>query len=68
MAMINFDPEKCVHCGACTAVCTPAALRFGDDGCTLVYDENNCEDCGSCVKACPLRAIQVNTSVRWLYA
>ncbi|HHT04832.1 MAG TPA: 4Fe-4S binding protein [Hydrogenispora sp.] len=68
MAKINIDQEKCVHCGACTAVCNSAALRLGGDGCTLTFDENRCADCGSCVKACPLRAIKVSTAVRWLYA
>lgn len=68
MAKINIDQDKCVHCGACTAVCPPAALRLGGEGCTLTFDATSCEDCGSCLKACPLRAIKVSTPVRWLYA
>ncbi|NLC53747.1 MAG: 4Fe-4S binding protein [Firmicutes bacterium] len=68
MAKIDIDRGKCIHCGACTAVCASSALRIGGDGCTLLFDEKRCEDCGSCVKACPLRAIMVSTPVRWLYA
>ncbi|HHT48944.1 MAG TPA: 4Fe-4S binding protein [Firmicutes bacterium] len=68
MSIINIDRVKCVHCGACTAVCAPAALRLSGPEATLVFDEECCEDCGSCLKACPLRAITLNTSVRWLYA
>ena len=68
MAKICINREKCVHCGACTAVCATAALRLGGTESTLIFDEKSCVDCGSCVKACPLRAINLNTAVRWLYA
>ncbi len=68
MSKIKIDRERCVHCGACTGVCAPAALRLGGAGAMLIFDEESCVDCGRCLKACPLRAINLNRAVRWLYA
>ncbi|HBL36508.1 MAG TPA: hypothetical protein DD734_07035 [Firmicutes bacterium] len=68
MAKICINQDRCIHCGACTAVCATTALRLGGAESTLTYDENSCVDCGNCIKACPLRAIGINTEVRWLYA
>ena len=68
MSKIKIDRDKCVHCGACTAVCAPAALRLGGTEATLIFDEECCVDCGSCLEACPLRAINLDREVQWLYA
>ncbi|RJQ53009.1 MAG: 4Fe-4S dicluster domain-containing protein [Actinobacteria bacterium] len=56
---ISLDEEQCVDCGACTAVCKPAALRLEAGTAKLVFDKDKCVFCGACVKACPLRIIEV---------
>lgn len=55
---ITWDKQECVNCGACTAVCTTAALRLQDDG-TLAFDDSRCTACEMCVQACPLRILRV---------
>lgn len=57
MSKLNIDKEKCVHCGACTAVCNKGALYLEVKNWTLCFDELLCINCNACIKACPLRAI-----------
>jgi ferredoxin len=54
---IRVNEEKCVHCGACSAVCVVDALYL-DTKAMLVFDKDKCIDCKLCVKACPARAIE----------
>lgn len=51
---ILFNKEKCIDCGACTAVCSGGALKLDKDA-KLVYDSDQCVLCGLCVHACPLQ-------------
>jgi ferredoxin len=55
---ILFDKEKCVECGACTAVCSSGALTLDKDA-RLVYDSNECVLCTLCVRACPLQLFSI---------
>ncbi|MBE6039243.1 MAG: 4Fe-4S dicluster domain-containing protein [Anaerofustis stercorihominis] len=54
---ISIDFDKCVHCGACTAVCVVNALEMGKD-CKVTYHGERCLECMLCVKACPQRIIK----------
>lgn len=54
-SVIHYE-EKCVHCGACTAVCPSGALSINVDS-ELKFDNEKCVLCGYCIKACPMRAI-----------
>lgn len=54
-----FDEEECIHCGACTAVCSPRALSL-DAQARLAFDISLCVVCGLCVQACPLRLFAVS--------
>lgn len=54
-SVIHYE-EKCIHCGACTAVCPSGALSFDKDW-MLQFDMEKCMLCGHCIKACPTRAI-----------
>ena len=56
-SVIRFE-EKCIHCGACTAVCPSGALKMNPDTWELEFDMNECMLCGHCVRACPARAIK----------
>jgi len=54
-----FKQETCIHCGACTAVCSPKALSM-DSSAKLVFDVSLCVVCGLCTQACPLRLFEVS--------
>ena len=56
-SVIRFE-EKCMHCGACTAVCPSGALKMNQDTWELEFDMDKCLLCGHCVRACPARAIK----------
>jgi len=53
------NEEECIHCGACTAVCSIEALHFNPDRWKMEFDAEKCLVCGLCVQACPLRIIEV---------
>ena len=55
---LTFAEKECIHCGACTAVCSPRALTLDTDA-HLVFDVSLCVVCGLCVQACPLRLFAV---------
>jgi len=55
-SVVEVDENKCVSCGACTAVCAVGALEMTDDW-SLVHHDDKCLECMLCVKACPMRAI-----------
>jgi len=48
----RVDPEKCIHCGACSKVCKM--------GCDPVKNANSpeCIRCGKCKNLCPVNAIE----------
>lgn len=55
-SVVEIDREKCVDCGACTAVCAVNALEM-DENWELVHHEDKCLECMLCIRACPTRAI-----------
>ncbi len=54
---ISRDDEKCVHCGACTAVCRVEALAIERETMEVMFHPENCIACGFCKKACPVNAM-----------
>lgn len=54
-----FELQACIHCGACTAVCSSRALSM-DSEAKLNFDVSLCVVCGLCVHACPLRLFEVS--------
>jgi len=54
--VVQHDPDKCVNCGACIALCPTKAFSF-DKNNKLVYDEEKCVLCKICIDACPRRAL-----------
>lgn len=56
-SVIRYE-EKCVHCGACTAVCPSGALVMNQETWELEFYMDKCLLCGHCVRACPARAIK----------
>ena len=55
---IKIDKDRCIHCGACTAVCFSGALLLDRTNWEMVFDSEKCVMCGLCVTACPLRIIR----------
>jgi L-aspartate semialdehyde sulfurtransferase ferredoxin len=56
---IELEEDKCIDCGACTAVCQPRALKVEAPSWELALDKDRCILCGFCVDACPLQLIKV---------
>lgn len=57
---INFQQDKCVDCGSCTAVCFAGALQLDQINRNLIFNPDKCVVCGLCVKACPLSLFSIN--------
>lgn len=55
-SIVEVNQDKCVACGACTAVCAVGALEMDADW-NLVHHDDKCLECLLCVYACPVRAI-----------
>ncbi|HEY3313784.1 MAG TPA: NIL domain-containing protein [Bacillota bacterium] len=54
---VSWDRDRCIDCGACTAVCPSGALSLDQKDWSLVFTPADCFVCESCLKACPMRAI-----------
>lgn len=55
--MIKRDEKKCVHCGACTAVCRVDALVINRETMEVEFHPDKCVACGLCRQACPVDAM-----------
>ena len=56
---ITRDENKCIHCGACTAVCPTGALHIKRPEMEVLFDTDKCSGCELCVVVCPARAMEV---------
>jgi ferredoxin len=54
---ITKDEERCVHCGACTAVCRVDALAIDRETMEVKFYPEKCVACGLCKLACPVKAM-----------
>lgn len=53
---VTVASEKCVGCGACSAVCKLGAVKMSRDNegfLTSFIDTSKCVDCGQCKSVCP---------------
>ncbi len=57
---VYWDDKTCVHCGACTAVCTTKALSIDPVTAELVFHNDKCTVCEMCTHACPTGAMKVD--------
>ncbi len=57
--MIQVDPGKCLHCGACIRDCIVEVLKPGDDGIPFLAPELErfCLNCQHCLAVCPAGAV-----------
>lgn len=51
------DDQRCVRCGACTAVCRTDALSIERESMDVLFDSGKCVACGLCKVACPVKAM-----------
>lgn len=54
---VGRDEDRCVQCGACTAICPADALVMHEDRVSVVFDPERCTACGRCVPVCPVGAM-----------
>ena len=64
---IKRDSRKCVHCGACTAVCPTGALFVERPEMTVIFEHNKCSVCQLCVTACPTRAMETRPNYQTFF-
>ena len=57
-----YEPEKCINCGMCIAVCPHAVFAPNGKAVQLVRHEA-CMECGACQLNCPTGAIAVDSGV-----
>lgn len=50
------DDTRCVHCGACLAIC-PSGVFYRDENWKIEVNYQLCTECGLCKDVCPLGAI-----------
>ncbi len=54
--MVTFNPDKCVSCGQCAAVCPTHHITMSESG-PIIHDNRSCLMCMHCTAACRPRAI-----------
>jgi NAD-dependent dihydropyrimidine dehydrogenase PreA subunit len=59
---LEYYPDLCVDCGACTEVCPHAVFERADKGVRLA-NAAACMECGACRLNCPSGAISVQSGV-----
>ncbi|MDD2233747.1 MAG: 4Fe-4S binding protein [Desulfitobacteriaceae bacterium] len=57
---IVHNEEKCVMCGACTAICPTGALKLERPSMEVSFNGDECVVCELCIKVCPMKAMEVS--------
>ena len=58
MAKVEVDKDKCIGCGACTAI-APDTFEFDDDGLAKAVNNEINDDVKTAAEGCPTEAITV---------
>jgi len=56
---VTRDEDKCIHCGACTAVCPTDALSIKRPEMLVIFDKKKCSVCELCIRNCLTRAMKI---------
>lgn len=51
--------DRCISCGACTAICPSGALYIERPAMAVHFNGEKCVVCQMCTRACPVRAMEV---------
>ena len=62
VSTLTLDPEACIGCGMCTAVC-PHGVFVQNDRKAAIVDHDGCMECGACATNCPTHAVRVTPGV-----
>lgn len=55
---MRYNPESCVHCTACTAVCPTKALSVDKITREISFEPTKCIICEACISTCSYGAIE----------
>lgn len=58
MSKVEVDKNKCIGCGACTAI-APDVFEFDDDGLAKAVSNTVNDDVKTAAEGCPTEAITV---------
>jgi NAD-dependent dihydropyrimidine dehydrogenase PreA subunit len=61
--IVEWDMEKCNHCGKCARACQINALQWINK--ITVYNEKRCIGCGECISSCPKDALKLVPRKDW---
>ncbi len=64
---VNRIDDRCIHCGACTAVCPAGALAVKRPEMTVIFEKNKCSVCELCITACVTRAMEIKSTTETLF-
>lgn len=64
---INRNEERCIHCGACTAVCPTGALAVERPEMTVAFDKDKCSVCELCITTCVTRAMEIKPTTETFF-
>ena len=59
-ANVKRHDERCVHCGACVAICPSGALEVKRPDFKVVFHPDKCVACQGCILACPFDVMEVS--------
>jgi ferredoxin len=57
---ITYREDRCIHCGACSAVCFAGALTMNRKTAELIFEPEQCVMCELCLTACPLKLFSID--------
>lgn len=55
--MVDLEPDKCMLCGGCVAVCPTDCITVYEAW--MDINQGDCTNCGACVKVCPVGAMEI---------
>jgi NAD-dependent dihydropyrimidine dehydrogenase PreA subunit len=58
--MVELEPDKCMLCGGCVAVCPVDCITLYEAW--MDIDQDECTNCGVCVSVCPVGAMDVKSA------
>jgi L-aspartate semialdehyde sulfurtransferase ferredoxin len=64
---VNRLEDRCIQCGACTAVCPTGALAIKRPEMTVIFEKNKCSVCELCLSTCVTRAMEIKPTTETFF-